>query len=319
MDFTRKTCLVGDGHSTPTPSVSTYVGVVSRETVRIAFTYGTLNDLEVFAANIQNAYLQALCSQKCYTICGPEFGAKNTGKYAIVKRSIYGTKSAGVDFCNHLCDCMHHLGFESCLANPDLWMCQAIRKGGATYYGYLLLYVDNALAISKYPAEMLRQLRKYFQLKQSSIGPPDTYLGGKVSKVELPNGVQAYQYSSAQYVKHAVKNVETFLHSHNTCLPCKTSTPISVYYWPELDVTPELDAGTAAYFQSLIGILRWDVELKQIDITCEVLMFSSHLTLPREGHLNQVFHAFAYLKYHHNVALVFDPTYPDDDFETDIP
>mmetsp|Transcript_1854 Transcript_1854/g.3801 ORF Transcript_1854/g.3801 Transcript_1854/m.3801 type:complete len:166 (-) Transcript_1854:1392-1889(-) len=165
MDFTRKTCLVGDGHSTPTPSVSTYVGVVSRETVRIAFTYGTLNDLEVFAANIQNAYLQALCSQKCYTICGPEFGAKNTGKYAIVKRSIYGTKSAGVDFCNHLCDCMHHLGFESCLADPDLWMHPAIRKDGTAYYEYLLLYVDDVLAISEHSTEMLRQLGKYFQLK----------------------------------------------------------------------------------------------------------------------------------------------------------
>jgi len=137
--------------------------------------------------------------------------------------------------------------------------------------------------------------------------------------VEFPNEVQAYQYSSAQYVKHAVKNVETFLHSHNTRLPCKASTPISVDYRPELDVTPELDAGTAAYFQSLIGILHWAVELGRVYITCEVLMLSSHLALPRECHLNQVFHVFAYLKYHHNAALVFDPAYHDDDFETDSP
>mmetsp|Transcript_1845 Transcript_1845/g.3758 ORF Transcript_1845/g.3758 Transcript_1845/m.3758 type:complete len:139 (-) Transcript_1845:1473-1889(-) len=137
MDFTHKACLVGDGHRTPAPSVSTYTGVVSKETACIAFIYATLNGFEVFASDIQNVYLQAPYSQKYYIICGPEFGAENTGKYTIVKRSKYDTKSAGVDFHNHLRDCMRHLGFESCLADPDLWMCPAIRKDGAAYYGYL--------------------------------------------------------------------------------------------------------------------------------------------------------------------------------------
>ena len=45
-------------------------------------------------------------------------------------------------------------------------------------------------------------------------------------------------------------------------------------------------------------------------------MMSSHLALPREGHLSQVFHVFAYLKKHHNYALVFDPSYPDVNIET---
>ena len=40
-------------------------------------------------------------------------------------------------------------------------------------------------------------------------------------------------------------------------------------------------------------------------------MISSHLALPREGHLEQVFHIFAYLKKHHNYALTFNPSYPD--------
>ena len=40
-------------------------------------------------------------------------------------------------------------------------------------------------------------------------------------------------------------------------------------------------------------------------------MMSSHLVLPREGHLPQVLHIFAHLKKHHNSALVFDPSYPD--------
>jgi hypothetical protein len=37
---------------------------------------------------------------------------------------------------------------------------------------------------------------------------------------------------------------------------------------------------------------------------------SSHMALPREGHLTQLFHMFAYLKKKHNSRMVFDPSYP---------
>lgn len=79
---------------------------------------------------------------------------------------------------------------------------------------------------------------------------------------------------------------------------------------PELDVSPELDPDDASHYQSLIGILRWIVELGRIDICCEVSMLSSHLALLCEGHLQQEYHIFAYLKQKHNACLVFDATYP---------
>jgi hypothetical protein len=66
----------------------------------------------------------------------------------------------------------------------------------------------------------------------------------------------------------------------------------------------------AAYFQSLIGILRWIVELGRVDICLEISMLSSHLVLPREGHLEQVFHIFAHLKKYHNTEVVYDPSDP---------
>ena len=79
MDFTQKARWVLDGHRTPDPIGSTYAGVVSRESVHIAFTYAALNGLDVFAADIRNAYLQAPSSQKHYIICSPEFGLDNEG------------------------------------------------------------------------------------------------------------------------------------------------------------------------------------------------------------------------------------------------
>lgn len=52
MNFTRKARLVADGHKTLNPAVSTYTGVVSHESVRIAFLYAALNGLGIMAADI---------------------------------------------------------------------------------------------------------------------------------------------------------------------------------------------------------------------------------------------------------------------------
>jgi hypothetical protein len=109
----------------------TYAGVVSRESIRIAFTYATLNVLDVFTAHIRNAYIQAPSSQRDYVICGPEFGIENVWKIATIRRALYGGKSAGKDFRNHLRSCMRHLNFASCPADPDIWIRPAQRSDGS--------------------------------------------------------------------------------------------------------------------------------------------------------------------------------------------
>ena len=109
-----------DGHKTPPPEGSTYAGVMSWESMRIALTYAALNSVDVFAADIRNAYLQAPTSEKHYIICGSEFGLENVGKIAIIRRALYGGKAAGRDFRNHLRSCMTHLNFKPCLADSDV-------------------------------------------------------------------------------------------------------------------------------------------------------------------------------------------------------
>ena len=80
MNFTCKARWVLDGHKNPDPVGSTYAGVLSRESLRIAFAYEGLNGIELFTSYIRNNYLQAHSSQKYYIVCGPEFGIKNVGK-----------------------------------------------------------------------------------------------------------------------------------------------------------------------------------------------------------------------------------------------
>ena len=52
------------------------------------------------------------------------------------------------------------------------------------------------------------------------------------------------------------------------------------------------------------------IELGRIDINTEVSLLSYFLARPRRGHLEAVFHIFAYLDKKHNTRMSFDPTYP---------
>jgi hypothetical protein len=74
-----------------------------------------------------------------------------------------------------------------------------------------------------------------------------------------------------------------------------------------------LDPDCSSFYQHLIGVMRWMVELGCIDIAKEVFMLSSYLACPREGHLENALHVMGYLQLKHNSRLIFDPTYPDID------
>jgi hypothetical protein len=112
-DFRSKVCFVAGGHTTDTPHAMTYASVVSHESVRIALNLTALNDLEVKMADIENAYLMATITEKVWCILDPEFG-EDAGKKALIIRDLYGLKSAGAAFRNHLAECMKHLGWKSC-------------------------------------------------------------------------------------------------------------------------------------------------------------------------------------------------------------
>jgi hypothetical protein len=64
-------------------------------------------------------------------------------------------------------------------------------------------------------------------------------------------------------------------------VPRKEPTPMVASYHPEIDLSPVFIAETANYYQLLIGVLRWVVEIGRIDIATEVSMLASHMAMPR--------------------------------------
>ena len=61
-------------------------------------------------------------------------------------------------------------------------------------------------------------------------------------------------------------------------------------------------------------MLRWMIELGRINIITEVSLLSSHVALPREGHIDAAVHAMAHVGQKYNSRLVYDPLYPEIDY-----
>ena len=73
-DGRHKARLVAGGHLTPVPVDSVYSSVVSLRGIRMLAFIAEHNDLELWATDVGNAYLESYTKEKVYIIAGEEFG-----------------------------------------------------------------------------------------------------------------------------------------------------------------------------------------------------------------------------------------------------
>jgi len=312
-NFRRKARYCADGHKTGAPASVTYSTVVSRDSVRILLMIAALNDLDILGADVQNAFLTAPNKEKCWMIAGSEFGSEE-GKTFLVVKALYGLKSASFSFRSYMAEKLASMGFPSTMADPDVWLRAAMKADGESYYEYVLMYVDDILAISCDARSILEEIQRTFKFKNGKIETPEFYLGAKLQKKPI-NGIQCWTITSQDYVKAAVKNVEETIKKSRRRLPTSNiDTPMNITFSPELDVTEELNGDDTTYFQELIGVLRWATEIGRVDILLEVSLLSQYQANPREGHLDQVLHIFAFLKKHPKLTLYMSPELPRIDY-----
>ena len=148
-----------------------------------------------------------------------------------------------------------------------------------------------------------------FKLKDDKIEPPEIYLGAQLDTMQVDE-IECWTMSAEKYVNSAVTNVEEALAKKGLRLPTKCYTPLSTDYRPELEVSPELKSDGVQLYQELIGVLRWAVELGRVDILLEASLMSAFMAMPREGHLQQLYRMFGYLKLYPKRKIAFDFQHP---------
>jgi Reverse transcriptase (RNA-dependent DNA polymerase) len=309
-NLVRKARFVAGGHTTETPASMTYSSVVARNSVRIAFLLASVEGLEVWAADVGNAYLNAKCREKIWTVAGPEFG-EDEGKVMLIEKALYGLKTSGAAWRAMLAGTMSDMGFESSRADPDVWIRPNAKANGERYYERVLIYVDDILCVSHDPRAVMEVLRKTYRLKDESVGPPTRYLGADIKQVLLESGDTAWMMCRQTYVQTAIANLQKQLAEDGFgALRGRAPRPFRHEYRPEVDGTDLLSPAGVTYYQGLIGILRWMCELGRLDILTETALMSSYNARPRHGHLAAVLDIFAYLKRFPQGGIVLDPGQP---------
>ena len=72
FDGRHKARLVADGHLTPEPIENIYSGVVSLRNLGLVIFLGKLNHLELWGADIGNAYLETFTDEKLFIVAVTE-------------------------------------------------------------------------------------------------------------------------------------------------------------------------------------------------------------------------------------------------------
>jgi hypothetical protein len=91
------------------------------------------------------------------------------------------------------------------------------------------------------------------------VGDPDIYLGARLAKTKLTNGVLAWGLSPSRYVNQAVKNCASHLSKKfdgKYRLPKRANNPFPNEYYPETNVTEPLNPELASFYQHLIGVME---------------------------------------------------------------
>ena len=114
----------------------------------------------------------------------------------LIVKALYGLRSSGAQWQEHMASTLCTAGFTSCKADADVWLCQAVKTDGTKYYKYVLCYVDDILCGSEYPQKFMDYLGSVFTLKAGSVKEPDVYLSADIK-----------QFADT-YVKSSVREVE---------------------------------------------------------------------------------------------------------------
>ena len=202
--FTKKARLLTDGHTTAPPSSITYSSVVSRESLTIAFILALLNDLDMFAFDIGNAYVNDKFREKIWIEAGTEFGTENI-MLMIIERALYGLNSSGAACRARLSEPLMLLGYKSSGEYANVWMKQDFNPNRIRYYKYMLCYVDDLFHICFNPKEDMDALNIIYRLKEVFV-PPDRYLGENVEKLQLKGGRVVLSTKCVDYLKSTIEN-----------------------------------------------------------------------------------------------------------------
>ena len=244
-DGRHKARLVADGHLTPEPVESIYSVVVSLRNLKLVIFLGKLNNLELWGADIGNAYLEAPTEEKLYIVAGSEF--EDWERYILTfSKALYGLKSSGKRWAETLHDILIDMEFIPSGADQCIWL---KKNEKLNIYEYIAVYVDDLCIAAKDPKEIINVLKSKYHLKVKGDDPLAYHLGADY--FQDPDGTMV-----SQPKKYIEKLKETYIRLFNTEPSKGLTTPLEKNDHPELDTSEILEGQEVNHYLTMVGQLQ---------------------------------------------------------------
>ena len=169
---------MADGSLTPDPMENIYSGVVSLRHLRLVIFLGELNNLEIWGADIGNAYLEAYTHEKLFIIGGAEF-EELEGFILVFNKAPDGLKSSGKRWSERFHDIIKDMGFMSSKADPCVWMRE---NKEPKCYEYIATYDDDICIAAQDPDQIIQILKEDYKLKVKGDGPLSHHMGADYTR-----------------------------------------------------------------------------------------------------------------------------------------
>ena len=155
-----------------------------------------------------------------------------------------------------------------------MWIGPEIKPDGEEYYEYVMMYIDDILEISIDTTEILKSMEgKTVKYNNFKIAPPEMYLGSRLKR-KMINGNMFWTITSYEYVTAALQTIKDAITRKPWKMPKTADTPMTKSFVPKLDGTEELVPDGIQFYQEMIGMLRWENELRRKNIPHEVSILS---------------------------------------------
>ena len=90
--------------------------------LRLVIFLGKLNNLDIWGADIGNAYLEAFTDEKLYIAAGPKFQELEEEYLVLFLKALYGLKSSGKRWAEVIHGILRDMKFTPSKTDPCIWL-----------------------------------------------------------------------------------------------------------------------------------------------------------------------------------------------------
>ena len=130
-------------------------------------------NLDIWGADIGNAYLEAFTDEKLYIVAGPEF-QELEGYILVFLKAPYGLKSSGKRWAEVIHGILRDMKFTPSKADQCIWLRKA---SNLRCYEYIAVYVDALCIAPESPSTIIDIFKTKYHLKVKGDGKLNSHLG----------------------------------------------------------------------------------------------------------------------------------------------